>query len=74
MRRYGLPPPKHEHGYCWAEIRSFMFRGLAVEFSRWIYGQTVVREDNGTLIYYPQDVISFVEGILTKARKVSVYD
>lgn len=73
MKKYGLPQPRHEHGYCQAEINSFMFPGLAKEFGDWMYGQTCMMED-GSLIYYFQDVISFVEGILSKARGVPVYD
>ena len=55
----GLPKPKSKYGYSEAEVKDILFE----RFGRWMRGQTMMMEKDGTSIYYTCDVYRYVNGL-----------
>jgi hypothetical protein len=57
---YDIPLPRHKHGYCQAELASFVKAAPLKKLLRWMYGQTGALED-GEHIYYTYDVVRWLD-------------
>jgi len=51
-----------EHGFSEGYLRARLGHILFTLFTEWIYGQTVVLDDNLETVYFPQDVQRFLDG------------
>lgn len=65
LLKLDVPLPRHEHGYCQAELRSFVRPAAFRQLSKWMYGQTCALENNQQ-IWYTYDV--------TRWLKLAIYN
>jgi hypothetical protein len=58
-----VPFPRHEHGYCRAELQAFVKAAALKKFLKWMYGQTLALENNKP-IYYTYDVTRWLKLVI----------
>lgn len=54
-----IPLPRHQHGYCQAELQAFVKAKALRRLNNWLYGQTCALE-NGVPVIYTWDVMRWL--------------
>lgn len=61
--RLDIPLPKHEHGYCRAELVSFVKAPAFARLEKWMVGQTCALEGTEH-IWYTYDVVRWLNNVI----------